>query len=95
VDCRACELYFHCGGHDICPYMEVGNVEDIAGISFDELCEITGASCVIVDNLLKDGFFGELYSDEERDEYGMLKHKQGCFDFHAIDVLNDYLDEEL
>lgn len=77
MNCQDCELYFRCGGHDVCPYES--DVEPIKELNIEMLCEITGADSQVVCNLIDAEFFGGLYDN-------------GLFEYHAIDVLNDYLD---
>jgi hypothetical protein len=49
-------------------------------ITISELSDITGCDINTIDGLIFDGFFGDLYED-------------GYFDYHAVEVLNDYLEE--
>ncbi len=79
MNCENCELFFWCGGKDICPY----EYKEAELMTIEVLSEVTGVSIIVIEKLVEDGYFYDPFDD-------VKYYKHGYFEEYAITMLNNY-----
>ena len=81
MNCENCELYYRCGGKDVCPY----EYQEAELMNIDMLSYVTGVSEVVIQRLIDEDYF---YDEFEDIQY----YKAGYFEESAISMVNNYVE---
>jgi len=83
MNCENCELFYWCGGKDVCPY----EYKEVGLMSIEMLSEVTGVSAIVIEKLIADDYFYDEFDDTHY-------YKDGYFEEYAITMLNNYAEME-